>query len=62
MWTGYFLDGALHFRQIMTKGRDYALRRGIGGREQSKWMITTHFKAPRTETAVVEETVAACPG
>lgn len=62
MWFGAILGSDLSFRQIMTKGRDYALRRGIGGREQSKWMITTHFKAPGTETAVVEETVAACPG
>ena len=62
MRTGDILGSDLSFRQIMTKGRDYALRRGIGRREQRKWMITTHFKAPRTETAMVGETVAACPG
>ena len=60
MWLGTILGGNLSFRQIMTKARDYALRRGIGGREQSKWMITTHFKARRMGAVV--EMVAACPG
>ena len=62
MWFGTILGSDLSFRQIMTKARDYALRRGIGGREQSKWMITTHFKAPRTEITAAVGTVAACPG